>query len=118
MNGVQEAIPYEEVSAHQANSGVETYALPSGGIATGGFVVLWDLEDGFSHAGWDFYNEASPAYEWSEEQIKKDAADGNLNDMFKAWADRLRGNEGFSKRMNWVVSWMDTHIGCVIESNV
>lgn len=118
MNGVQEAIPYEEVSAHQANSGVETYALPSGGIATSGFVVLWDLEDGFSHAGWDFYTAASPAHGWSEEQIKKDAEDGNLNDMFNAWADRLNGENGLRIRLGWVVGWMSTHKGCVIESNV
>ena len=114
MNGVQEAIPYEEVSAHQANSGVETYALPSGGIATSGFVVLWDLDHGFSHAGWDSKNDASPAYGWTEEQRRADAEDGNLNDMFKEWENRLNGEEGFKKRFDWVYKWYQDN-GCVVE---
>lgn len=111
MNGIQEAIPYEEVSAHQVDSGVSMYALPSGGTATGGFVVLWDLDGGFTNCGWDLKNEVSPAYGYTEETIREEIEqNNNLNIMFAEWPK----NVDFETRLNWVTSWMNAH-GCVIE---
>lgn len=109
MQGAEQAISYEEVAAYEAN-GIELYGLPSGGTATGSFVVSWDLEKGFSGHGWNDGNPDSPAYEWSKEMREEDAADGNLNDMFAQWAERV----SFQDRLNWVTEWMNTN-GCVSE---
>ena len=115
MNGVQEAIPYEEVSAHQANAGVSGYALPSGGTATGGFVVVWNLESGFTNGGWDKTSGDSPAYGYKEEDIQEEIErNQNHNDMFKKWAEKVK----FEDRLNWVTDWMNENPGCVIEDNV
>lgn len=111
MNGVQQAITYEEVAAYQVDNGINTYALPSGGTATGGFVVSWNSETGFTSAGWDSKNIDSPAYNWTEEKIESDASDGNLNTMFGEWATNI----DFEIRLNWVTNWMNTH-GCVTEA--
>ena len=89
MQGAEQAISYEEVAAYEAN-GIELYGLPSGGTATGSFVVSWDLEKGFSGRGWDEGNPASPANGWTKERIENDAADGNLNDMFAQWAHSIK----------------------------
>lgn len=114
MNGTQKAITYEEVAAYQADNGVSTYAVPSGGTATGGFVVSWNSDSGFTGEGWDKGNVASPAHGWTDERIAQDASDGNLNTMFAEWATRYPGDneEAFKIRLNWVTSWMNTY-GCV-----
>lgn len=109
MQGAEQAISYEEVAAYEAN-GIELYGLPSGGTATGSFVVSWDLEKGFSGHGWNDDNSASPAYGWTKEMIENDAADGNLNDMFAQWAQKV----SFQVRLNWVTEWMNNN-GCVSE---
>ncbi len=112
MNGSQQAILYEEVVAYQANSGIQLYALPSGGTATGGFVVSWDLDAGFSGHGWDLGNSNSPAYGYTQETIEQEVQkNNNLNEMFRNWAFKI----DFSYRLNWVTVWMNTY-GCVTES--
>lgn len=111
MQGVQQAINYEEVAAYVAKGGAELYAFPSGGTQTGGFVVSWDLDNGFSGYGWDSKNEVSPAYGYTEDAIFEDAQDGNLNTMFSNWASRVP----FEYRLNWVTDWMNTK-GCVSEA--
>lgn len=110
MNGVQEAIPYAEVAAYQANQGISLYALPSGGTQTGGFVVSWNINSGFTGQGWDETTWASPAFNKTQDNLEDDAADGNLNDTFSDWAERV----DFSDRLNWVTDWMNDK-GCVTE---
>lgn len=112
-SGSNQAITYEEVAAYQADQGISTYALPSGGTATGGFVVNWDLENGFSDSGWDMSDPHSPAYGWNVDQIRYEVTNsGNLNGMFKQWSEKVQ----FTDRLNWVTDWMNTHDGCVTES--
>ena len=109
-SGAEKAITYEEVKAYQASEGIDMYALPSGGTATGGFVVYWDLDSGFTGVDWDDKNSVSPAYGSTDESRRQDAADGNLNTMFGDWAARVP----FKDRLNWVTNWMNEH-GCVSE---
>ena len=113
MNGIQEAIPYEEVAAYQANQGVSMYAMPSGGTETGGFMVSWDSDAGFTGGGWDFDNPSSPACGKTEEEIQEEiTTNGDLNELFENWSE----NVPFPNRLNWVTSWMNGHPSCVYEA--
>ena len=114
MKGTIEAIPYQEVAAYQATNGIDFYGLPSGGTQTGGFVVSWDLDTGFSGDGWDWDNTDSPANGWTMAEIREAVStDGNLNDMFKKWSERV----DFPSRLNWITKWMNVN-GCVTESSL
>ena len=86
MNGIQEAIPYEEVAAYQANQGVSMYGT-SNGEETGGFVVSWNIDTGFIGGGWNEENPLSPAFGKSPEDIQDEITTySNLENLFENWA--------------------------------
>lgn len=101
-----QVVTYEEVKAYQANNGISTYEVGSGGYTTGGIYVDWTT-NGFTNNGWDNgADSGSPVAGMTEEEIL-DAIDnnnGNLNDIFEKWV----GNVGYEERYEWI---LDSVIG-------
>lgn len=116
-SGINEAIPYVEIRAEQAKTGIGVYDASGGKVTTGGLYVLWDRDTGFTGTGW--YNEGSqspnfdsPAWGYSDEAILAEIdAQGNLNNMFNAWKDKI---EDFTTRYNFILDVLPSN--CVEEA--
>lgn len=90
---------YEAVFASVTRT---TYFADSGGrTPTGGVYVLWDDTKGFTGTGWHEHSENSPHYNFTEEQFDADMVDGNLNDMFGSWSERV---PDIDKRLQWLLA--------------
>ena len=94
---------YEAVFASVTRgAGGTTYFADSGGrTPTGGVYVLWDVTGGFTGTTWHEDSENSPSYGFTEEQFEADMADGNLNDMFGSWSERV---PDIDKRLQWLLA--------------
>ena len=99
---------YEAVFASVTRgAGGTTYFADSGGrTPTGDVYVLWDVNRGFTGDGWDKETVNSPHYGFTEDQFEEDIKDGNLNDMFGSWSDRV---PDINSRLQWL---MDLPAGC------
>ena len=95
---------YEAVFASVTRT---TYFADSGGrTPTGDVYVLWDDARGFTGTGWDKDSPNSPHYNFTEDQFEEDMKDGNLNDMFSTWSDRV---PDINSRLQWL---MNLPTGC------
>ena len=97
---------YEAVFASVTRgAGRTTYFADSGGrTPTGGVYVLWDVNRGFTGTGWGENLENSPYYDFTEEQFDADMVDGNLNDMFGSWSNRV---PDINSRLQWLMALPD-----------
>lgn len=88
-SGSNQLVTYSEVAAYQQTMGIETYNTPSDGrTPTGGYVVLWETDSGFTGAGWYFDDARSPAYSYqtAAKVVEEITNKGNLNLMFQKWS--------------------------------
>ena len=93
---------YEAVFASVTRgAGGTTYFADSGGrTQTGGVYVLWDPSSGFTGTGWDDKSTNSPYFGF-EDQFEEDMKDGNLNDMFGTWSERV---PIIDHRLQWLLA--------------
>ena len=98
-----QVVTYEEVKAYQANNGISTYEVGSGGYTTGGIYVEWTTDGGFINKGWD-NGTYSPVAGMSEEQILEEIEkEGDLDEIFKKWV----GSVGYVQRYEWILYSLD-----------
>ena len=98
-----QVVTYEEVKAYQANNGISTYEVGSGGYPTGGIYVEWTTDGGFTNRGWDNgAGSGSPVAGMTVEDIHNaiDNNNGTLNDIFEKWV----GNVGYEERYKWILN--------------
>ena len=95
-----QVVTYEEVKAYQANNGISTYEVGSGGYTTGGIYVDWTT-NGFTNNGWDNKpGSGSPVAGMTDEQILNEIEkEGDLDEIFKKWV----GNVGYVERYEWIL---------------
>lgn len=97
-----QVLTYQEVAAYQAENGVETYGVGSGGYTTGGIYVSWDTENGFTGGGWEkaIDNPSSPVFNKTEDQIREEIRNqGNLNSFFETWVTTVN----YKDRYEWIL---------------
>lgn len=93
---------YEAVFASVTRT---TYFADSGGkTETGGVYVLWDDTGGFTGTGWHKDTPYSPSNGFSEKEFEEDMRDGNLNDMFGSWDERV---PIINNRLEWLMNLPD-----------
>ena len=97
---------YEAVFASVTRgAGGTTYFAESGGrTPTGGVYVLWDRSSGFTGTGWHANIDNSPHDGFTQAQFEEDMLDGNLNDMFGTWSDRV---PDINSRLQWLMALSD-----------
>ena len=95
-----QVVTYEEVKAYQANNGISTYEVGSGGYTTGGIYVDWTT-NGFTNNGWDNKpGSGSPVAGMTDEEILNEIdREHNLNAIFEKWV----GNVGYKERYEWIL---------------
>lgn len=101
-----QVVTYEEVKAYQANNGISTYEVGSGGYTTGGIYVEWTTDGGFTGSGWEEHinNSASPVYDMTVDGIKEEIGrEGNLNKVFEAWIKA----KDYETRYFWILTNVD-----------
>lgn len=100
-SGSNVGITYEEVKAYQASMGMATYANQSSGEhITGGILVFWDRDSGYTQSGWQTDVPASPSYGKTEEEIHAMIdRDGNLNELFGSWTSAI----DYEIRYDWIL---------------
>ena len=96
---LNQVVTYEEVKAYQAQYGIATYGVGSGGYTTGGIYVDWTTDGGFTGKGWQTDVSESPVSGWSEEEIRQEIRDkDNLDSVFKTWVENI----DYNLRYGWI----------------
>ena len=97
---------YEAVFASVTRgAGGTTYFADSGGrIPTSNIYVLWDVDRGFTGNTWHRSTAGSPSYGLTDDQFNAFMEDGNLNDMFASWSERV---PIIDERLQWLLMLPD-----------
>lgn len=97
---LNQVVTYEEVKAYQAQYGIATYGVGSGGYTTGGIYVDWTTDGGFTGKGWQTDVPGSPVSGWSEDAIRQEISNkDNLNSVFENWVNTV----DYEVRYDWIL---------------